>query len=149
MHTTWPPMDKHVANEEAVLRSAASVASPIKLTICFYWTTSSHSFNVAAVNKKQANFCFPAVIRWLISVGKRTASKSAVLGILNIRKRVGRSTVDGDNWLTQKTQLWFITLNVYICLTCYAFQQEERQQCHIIGVENEKKKIWEVFIADV
>lgn len=40
---------------------------------------------------------------------------------------------------TEKTQLWFITPNVYICLTCYAFQQEEKQQSHIIGVENEKR----------
>lgn len=51
------PLDKHVASREPVLLSAASVASPIKLTICFYSSMRSHSVTVAAVNKKEARFC--------------------------------------------------------------------------------------------
>lgn len=52
------PLDKHVASGEPVLLRAASVASPIKLTICFYLSMRSHSFAVTAVNKKEARFCF-------------------------------------------------------------------------------------------
>lgn len=51
------PLDKHVASGEPVLLRAASVASPIKLTICFYSSMRSHSFAVAAVNKNEAHFC--------------------------------------------------------------------------------------------
>jgi len=69
------PLDKHVASGEPVLLRAASVASPIKLTICFYSSMRSHSFAVAAVNKSQAPFCsyiFLGLLERLVSVGKYT-----------------------------------------------------------------------------
>lgn len=69
------PLDKHVASGEPVLLRAASVASPIKLTICFYSSMRSHSFAVAAVNKNQARFCsyiFLGFLERLVSVGKYT-----------------------------------------------------------------------------
>lgn len=69
------PLDKHVASGEPVLLRAASVASPIKLTICFYSSMRSHSFAVAAVNKNQARFCsyiFLGFLERLVSVEKYT-----------------------------------------------------------------------------
>ncbi len=50
-------MTFHWINMLPVLLSTASVASPIKLTICFYSSMRSHSFAVTAVNKKEARFC--------------------------------------------------------------------------------------------
>ncbi len=65
-------MTFHWINMLPVLLSTASVASPIKLTICFYSSMRSHSFAVTAVNKKEARFCsyISLGLERLVSVGK-------------------------------------------------------------------------------
>lgn len=81
------PLDKHVASGETVLLRAASVASPIKLTICFCSSMRSHSFAVAAVNKKGSLFLlllFPWVWKSSSLLGNirlRAAPETAGMGI--------------------------------------------------------------------